>query len=88
MLFHRLGSHHTVPPGRIALGAVFQAFHARLPSRRPSGTMRVLSQAGPGKLTLTGVDPGRADYNSFISFSDPNGNGWLILEVKQRAPGR
>jgi hypothetical protein len=64
MLFHRLGSHHTVPPGRIALGAVFQAFHARLPSRRPSGTMRVLSQAGPGKLTLTGVDPGRADYNS------------------------
>jgi hypothetical protein len=50
--------------------------------------MRVLSQAGPGKLTLTGVDPGRADYNSFISFSDPDGNGWLILEVKQRAPGR
>jgi catechol 2,3-dioxygenase-like lactoylglutathione lyase family enzyme len=35
-----------------------------------------------------GLDPGRADYNSFVSFSDPDGNGWLIQEVKQRAPGR
>jgi catechol 2,3-dioxygenase-like lactoylglutathione lyase family enzyme len=34
------------------------------------------------------LDPGRADYNSFLSFSDPDGNGWLIQEVKQRAPGR
>ena len=29
-----------------------------------------------------GLDPGRADYNSFLSFSDPDGNGWLIREVK------
>jgi hypothetical protein len=35
-----------------------------------------------------GLDPGRADYNSFVSFSDPDDNGWLIQEVKQRAPGR
>ena len=35
-----------------------------------------------------GLYPGRVDYNSFISFSDPDGNGWLILEVKKRAPGR
>jgi hypothetical protein len=37
-----------------------------------------------------GLDPGRADYNnnSFVAFSDPDGNGWLIQEVKQRAPGR
>jgi hypothetical protein len=35
-----------------------------------------------------GLDPGRADYNSFVSFSDPDGNGWLIQEVKKRAPGR
>jgi catechol 2,3-dioxygenase-like lactoylglutathione lyase family enzyme len=35
-----------------------------------------------------GLDPARADYNSFVSFSDPDGNGWLIQEVKQRAPGR
>jgi catechol 2,3-dioxygenase-like lactoylglutathione lyase family enzyme len=35
-----------------------------------------------------GLDPRRADYNSFVSFSDPDGNGWLIQEIKQRAPGR
>ena len=35
-----------------------------------------------------GLDPGRADYNSFVSFSDPDGNGWLIQEVKVHAPGR
>ena len=35
-----------------------------------------------------GVDPGRADYNSFVSFSDPDGNGWLIQEINKRAPGR
>jgi catechol 2,3-dioxygenase-like lactoylglutathione lyase family enzyme len=42
---------------------------------------------GP-KGQTPGLDPGRADYNSFISFSDPDGNGWLIQEIKQRAPGR
>jgi catechol 2,3-dioxygenase-like lactoylglutathione lyase family enzyme len=42
---------------------------------------------GP-KGQTPGLDPKRADYNSFLSFSDPDGNGWLIQEVKQRAPGR
>jgi catechol 2,3-dioxygenase-like lactoylglutathione lyase family enzyme len=36
----------------------------------------------------TGPDPGRRDYGSFASFSDPDGNGWLLQEVKTRAPGR
>jgi catechol 2,3-dioxygenase-like lactoylglutathione lyase family enzyme len=35
-----------------------------------------------------GVHPARANYNSFASFSDPDGNGWLIQEVKMRLPGR
>jgi catechol 2,3-dioxygenase-like lactoylglutathione lyase family enzyme len=35
-----------------------------------------------------GLEPGLADYSSFVSFSDPDGNGWLIQEVKKRAPGR
>jgi catechol 2,3-dioxygenase-like lactoylglutathione lyase family enzyme len=37
---------------------------------------------------LAGPDPKRRDYGSFASFSDPDGNGWLIQEVKTRAPGR
>jgi predicted enzyme related to lactoylglutathione lyase len=30
---------------------------------------------------LPGPHPGRGDYNSFFSFSDPDGNGWLVQEV-------
>ena len=35
-----------------------------------------------------GLDPERRDYGSYASFSDPDGNGWLVQEVKTRAPGR
>jgi|SRR6516164_1139930 catechol 2,3-dioxygenase-like lactoylglutathione lyase family enzyme len=34
------------------------------------------------------LDPERASYRSFVSLSDPDGNGWLIQEIKPRAPGR
>jgi catechol 2,3-dioxygenase-like lactoylglutathione lyase family enzyme len=37
---------------------------------------------------VTGPDPQRSDYGSFASFSDPDGNGWLLQEIKKRAPGR
>ncbi len=29
-----------------------------------------------------GPEPQRASYGSFLSFSDPDGNGWLVQEVK------
>jgi catechol 2,3-dioxygenase-like lactoylglutathione lyase family enzyme len=32
-----------------------------------------------------GPDPERGDYNSFLSFSDPDGNGWLVQEVRRPA---
>ncbi|HEX6424637.1 MAG TPA: VOC family protein [Acidimicrobiales bacterium] len=35
-----------------------------------------------------GPDPQRSDYGSFATLSDPDGNGWLLQEVRQRAPGR
>jgi catechol 2,3-dioxygenase-like lactoylglutathione lyase family enzyme len=35
-----------------------------------------------------GLHPERADYGTYVSFSDPDGNVWLIQEVRQRAPGR
>ena len=37
---------------------------------------------------VTGAAPGHADYGSFVSFSDPDGNGWLLQEIKTRLPGR
>jgi predicted enzyme related to lactoylglutathione lyase len=30
---------------------------------------------------VPGPDPQRSDYNSFLSFSDPDGNGWMVQEV-------
>jgi catechol 2,3-dioxygenase-like lactoylglutathione lyase family enzyme len=32
-----------------------------------------------------GHDPERASYNSFLSFTDPDGNSWLVQEVKPKA---
>jgi catechol 2,3-dioxygenase-like lactoylglutathione lyase family enzyme len=37
---------------------------------------------------LSGPDPERRSYTSFASFSDPDGNGWLLQEVTARLPGR
>jgi catechol 2,3-dioxygenase-like lactoylglutathione lyase family enzyme len=37
---------------------------------------------------LPGPDPERGSYRSYGSFSDPDGNGWLLQEVKTRLPGR
>ena len=35
---------------------------------------------------VAGPDPERSDYGSFASFSDPDGNGWLLQEIKSRLP--
>jgi catechol 2,3-dioxygenase-like lactoylglutathione lyase family enzyme len=35
-----------------------------------------------------GPDPERRSYGSFASFSDPDGNGWLLQEITGRLPGR
>ncbi|WP_395244132.1 VOC family protein [Agromyces sp. MMS24-K17] len=37
---------------------------------------------------ILGAHPERADYASFASFSDPDGNGWLLQEIVDRLPGR
>ncbi len=37
---------------------------------------------------VAGRDPQGHSYGSFASFSDPDGNGWVLQEIKQRLPGR
>jgi catechol 2,3-dioxygenase-like lactoylglutathione lyase family enzyme len=37
---------------------------------------------------VVGPEPSRSYYGSFCKFKDPDGNGWVLQEVKQRAPGR
>ncbi|GAA5016973.1 VOC family protein [Streptomyces siamensis] len=41
-----------------------------------------------GSGRLAGPHPERADYGSYATFSDPDGNVWILQEVRQRAPGR
>jgi catechol 2,3-dioxygenase-like lactoylglutathione lyase family enzyme len=35
-----------------------------------------------------GRDPESQSYSSFVSFSDPDGNGWVLQELTERLPGR
>jgi catechol 2,3-dioxygenase-like lactoylglutathione lyase family enzyme len=37
---------------------------------------------------VPGPDPQGRSYCSWASFSDPDGNGWLLQEIKTRLPGR
>ena len=41
-----------------------------------------------GRRTRAGPGPEGRSYRSWASFSDPDGNGWLLQEVKTRLPGR
>jgi catechol 2,3-dioxygenase-like lactoylglutathione lyase family enzyme len=48
---------------------------------------------GPLRVTGTqgrapGPDPERRSYKSWVSFSDPDGNSWMVQEITTRLPGR
>jgi catechol 2,3-dioxygenase-like lactoylglutathione lyase family enzyme len=60
--------------------------------RRGIAVSEVFHFAGWNRLDprgrLSGPAPGGQTYASFVSFSDPDGNGWLLQEVTSRLPGR
>ena len=37
---------------------------------------------------ISGPDPERQSYRSYVSFEDPDGNVWIVQEVTRRLPGR
>jgi catechol 2,3-dioxygenase-like lactoylglutathione lyase family enzyme len=37
---------------------------------------------------ISGPDPERKSYGSYVSFEDPDGNAWIVQEVTRRLPGR
>lgn len=43
---------------------------------------------GVGQPPAPGLDPERRTYSSYATFSDPDGNTWLLQEVTVRLPGR
>jgi catechol 2,3-dioxygenase-like lactoylglutathione lyase family enzyme len=42
----------------------------------------------PVQARQPGPDPDRSSYGSFVYFTDPDGNTWLVQEVTTRLPGR
>jgi catechol 2,3-dioxygenase-like lactoylglutathione lyase family enzyme len=44
--------------------------------------------AGFGGPRVPGHDPDARSYGTYASFRDPDGNGWLLQEIKTRLPGR
>ena len=42
----------------------------------------------PGEEPGPGPDPQGRSYATYATFEDPDGNGWLLQEIKERLPGR
>ena len=56
--------------------------------QRSVNVSEIFHRAGPGKPAVKGPHPERGSYSSYASFSDPDGNTWLLQEVTTRLPGR
>jgi predicted enzyme related to lactoylglutathione lyase len=65
----------------VARGAkVSEVFHA--------GTPGAQFQRDDTSGRVRGPAPDHASYGSFATFGDPDGNSWLLQEIKTRLPGR
>jgi catechol 2,3-dioxygenase-like lactoylglutathione lyase family enzyme len=58
-------------------------------ARRGVAVSEIFHHEAPGSVERhAGPHPERRSYASFATFNDPDGNGWLLQEVRQRLPGR
>ncbi|MFJ9836562.1 VOC family protein [Streptomyces sp. NPDC101169] len=70
-----------------------EAAHEEL-TRRGADPSEVFHDAGgvfhhaDTDARVPGPDAGRGSYGSFLSFTDPDGNGWFLQEITNRLPGR
>jgi catechol 2,3-dioxygenase-like lactoylglutathione lyase family enzyme len=79
----------TTPPGSVQrLELVVDDIDAA----RADLTSRGVEVSEPFHRGESGIEPGpdpeRRSYLTYASFSDPDGNGWLLQEVRTRLPGR
>ena len=64
-----------------ARGAVIsEVFHPAMPGAQ--------FQPAGASGRLSGPATNHATYSSFATFTDPDGNGWLVQEITARLPGR
>jgi len=80
----------SAPPG--SAGALFlavsdiEAARAELIDR--GAKVSEIFHRGPGEPPKSGRHPEGRTYSSYATFSDPDGNTWLLQEVTTRLPGR
>ena len=74
-------------PGMFLVVADIVAARADL-IRRGAPVSDIFHRTGPGQPAVPGPHPTRQTYSSFATFSDPDGNAWLLQEVTARLPGR
>ena len=90
---------YEAPPGSLrGLHLVvddIEAARAEL-AERGAPVSEIFHESGPGARFRPAGAPGRvpgpaqerATYQSFLSFDDPDGNGWVVQEITNRLPGR
>jgi catechol 2,3-dioxygenase-like lactoylglutathione lyase family enzyme len=71
----------------IAAARAYLAAHGANPSEVFHDAGGIFHHAGEDQR-VAGPDPESRSYGSFLSFSDPDGNGWLLQEITTRLPGR
>jgi len=60
--------------------AISEVFHTETPGAQ--------FQSDGTNGRVSGPAPAHGSYQSFATFSDPDGNGWLLQEITARIPGR
>jgi catechol 2,3-dioxygenase-like lactoylglutathione lyase family enzyme len=78
----------TVEPGSVKrlLLAVYDISEARAALVRHGAEVSELFHLAGGPVP--GPDPEGRSYQTYATFSDPDGNEWLLQEIKTRLPGR
>jgi catechol 2,3-dioxygenase-like lactoylglutathione lyase family enzyme len=81
----------TAAPGSAEGGLIvsdIEAAHGELVSRGIDASDIWHGPPYPVEARQPGPDPERTSYGSFLYFTDPDGNIWLVQEVTTRLPGR
>ena len=81
----------TAAPGSAVGGLIvsdIEAAHGELADRGIDASEIWHGPPFPPEARQPGPDPQRTSYGSFCSFTDPDGNTWLVQEVTTRLPGR
>ncbi|MFD8079981.1 VOC family protein [Streptomyces sp. NPDC059718] len=69
----------------IEVSAVFHDSGGLLHHGHESGEA---THRGAGQERISGPESARTSYASYATFSDPDGNGWVLQEITERQPGR